>query len=96
MRRAVAFVQEAESTSRDPRWPAAMRFAAILMALLAVAVALFSFRFVAAVEGVWINVDPGIRGVVVAHPFEALTHGLVARVALRLGPFQFLTGIRRQ
>ncbi len=73
-----------------------MRFGAAMMALLAVLVALFSFRFVGAIEGVWIDVDPGIRGVVTAHPFEALTHFLIAPVALLLGPFQFLPGMRRR
>ena len=73
-----------------------MRFGAATMALLAVLVALFSFRFVGVTEGVWIDVDPGIRGVVTAHPFEALTHILIAPIALLLGPFQFLAGIRQR
>ena len=69
-----------------------MRFGAATMALLAVLVALFSFRFVGVIEGVWIDVDPGIRGVVTAHPFEALTHILIAPIALLLGPFSSLRG----
>ena len=64
------------------------------MALLAVLVALFSFRFLGVTEGVWLDVDPGIRAVVTAHPVEALSHVIVAPIALLLGPFQFLPGIR--
>ena len=73
-----------------------MRVGAATMAVLAVLVALFSFRFVGVIEGVWIDVDPGIRGVVTAHPVEALTHILIAPIALLLGPFQFLPGIRQR
>ena len=73
-----------------------MRSGLATMALLAVFVAVFSFRFVGAIEGIWIDVDPGIRGVVTAHPVEALTHILIAPIALLLGPFQFLPGIRQR
>ena len=73
-----------------------MRLGAATMALLAFLVALFSFRFVGAIEGIWIDVDPGIRGVVTAHPLEALTHILIAPVALLLGPVQFLPEVRRR
>ena len=66
------------------------------MTVLAVLVAVGSFRFVGLVEGIWVGVDPGIRGVVTAHPVEALTHILVAPVALLLGPFQFMPDIRRR
>ncbi len=76
--------------------PARLRFGVTVMALLAVLVALFSFRFFGVLDGIWVDVDPAIRRVVTAHPFEALTHILVAPLALLLGPVQFLPAIRRR
>ena len=64
------------------------------MAVLAVGVALFSLRFAGAPAQVWLGIDPDIRRVVVAHPVEALTLMLVAPVALLLGPWQFVPGLR--
>ncbi len=84
------------SVDEDRRHVARGRYGAVAMALLAGLVALFSFRFFGVIYGVWVDVDPAIRGVVTAHPVEALTHILVAPVALLLGPFQFLPAIRRR
>lgn len=64
------------------------------MAVLAAAVALYSLRFAGAPAQLWLGVDADIRRVVVAHPVEALTHVLVAPVALLLGPWQFVPGLR--
>jgi uncharacterized membrane protein len=72
-----------------------MRLGFITMALLATLVALYSFRFLGVLDGVWIGVDPGIRDVIMADPVEALSHMLVAPVALLLGPFQFIPGLRK-
>jgi hypothetical protein len=55
-----------------------MRLGFITMALLATLVALYSFRFLGVLDGVWIGVDPGIRDVIMADPVEALSHMLVA------------------
>jgi uncharacterized membrane protein len=64
------------------------------MALTSVAVALWSERFFAVFNGLWPFIDPGIRGVVTAFPAPALTHMLIAPLALLLGPFQFIEAIR--
>ncbi len=52
--------------SEAPDGHVVTRLAIAKMALLAVSIALFSFRFVGVLEGMWIHVDPGIRGVVTA------------------------------
>jgi len=64
------------------------------MLVTAVAVALWSERFFAVFSGAWPFIDAGIRGVVTAFPVRALTHMLIAPVALLLGPFQFIRAIR--
>ncbi|MEI9989733.1 MAG: DUF2306 domain-containing protein [Rhizomicrobium sp.] len=64
------------------------------MAFLAVGVALYSFRFAAVPAHVWLGIDDGIRGVIARVPLQALTHMIVAPVALLVGPFQFFTSIR--
>jgi uncharacterized membrane protein len=64
------------------------------MAITSVAVALWSERFFAVFNGLWPFIDPGIRGVVTAFPVRALTHMLIAPLALLLGPFQFIKALR--
>ena len=64
------------------------------MLVTAVAVALWSERFFAVFSGLWPFIDTGIRGVVTAFPIRALTHMLIAPLALLLGPFQFIGSIR--
>jgi hypothetical protein len=71
-----------------------MRLCMIIIALLAALVALYSFRFFGVLNGVWFGVDPGIREVIAGDPVGALTHMLVAPVALLLGPFQFIPRLR--
>ena len=70
------------------------RFGLVFMAVTAIAVALWSERFVAVFNGLWPLIDPGIRSVVTAFPARALAHMLVAPLALLLGPFQFIPSIR--
>jgi len=70
------------------------RLGLVVMAVSAVAVALFSFRFVGVLVDMWPGIDPGIRGVIERAPVQALGHMLVAPVALLLGPFQFFPGLR--
>ena len=62
-----------------------MRLGFVIMALLAALVALYSFRFFGVLDGVWVNVDPGIRDVIVADPVGALAHA----GALRNAPESF-------
>jgi uncharacterized membrane protein len=70
------------------------RFGLWTMAFLAAGVALYSLRFAAVPAHLWLGVDAGIRGVVERVPLQALTHMIVAPVALFVGPFQFVPGLR--
>jgi uncharacterized membrane protein len=72
--------------------PARLGF--VFMAVTSIGVALWSGRFVAVFNGLWPFIDPGIRSVVSAFPGRALTHMLIAPLALVLGPFQFMSSIR--
>lgn len=65
-----------------------------LMAVLAAGVALYSLRYYGALTDSWLDVDPNIRAVITQVPIQALTHMLIAPVALLLGPFQFFPGLR--
>jgi uncharacterized membrane protein len=65
-----------------------------IMALLAVSVALYSLRFYGVLAGNWLDIDPGIREVMARVPVQALTHMLIAPIALLLGPFQFYPKLR--
>jgi hypothetical protein len=64
------------------------------MALLAVAIALQSMRYMAVPWGVWLAVGDDIRRVIEHVPIQMLTHAVVAPFALLTGPFQFLPGLR--
>jgi hypothetical protein len=66
------------------------------MIALSVATALFSLRYYAVPFGAWLQIDPGIRGVIEKVPAPALAHMLAAPVALLVGPFQFWPGLRAQ
>ena len=70
------------------------RFGLWTMAILAVGVAVQSMRFLAVPAHIWIGIDAGIRGVVERVPLQALTHMIVAPIALFVGPFQFIPGLR--
>jgi hypothetical protein len=65
-----------------------------IMAILAAGVALYSLRYYGVIVDSWLDVDPKIRVVVTNVPIQALTHMLIAPVALLLGPLQFFPGIR--
>jgi hypothetical protein len=73
-------------------WPA--RLALAVMAASAVGVAIFSFRFFAVLFNVWPVIDVAIRSVIQATPITALTHMLIAPIALLVGPFQFFPRLR--
>jgi uncharacterized membrane protein len=64
------------------------------MSVLAIGVALFSVRYAATFGDLWLGIDPKIRALIETHPFEALGHMLVAPIALFVGPWQFLPGLR--
>jgi uncharacterized membrane protein len=65
-----------------------------IMAFLAAGVALYSLRYYGALTDSWLDVDPNIRAVITQVPIQALTHMLIAPVALLLGPFQFFSRLR--
>jgi uncharacterized membrane protein len=65
-----------------------------IMALLAAGVALYSLRYYGALGDRWLDVDPKIHAVITQVPARALTHMLIAPVALLLGPFQFFSRLR--
>jgi uncharacterized membrane protein len=64
------------------------------MTFLAVAVALYSLRYFGAFAHLWLDVDPKLRAVIALVPVQALTHMLIAPIALALGPFQFYPALR--
>ena len=64
------------------------------MGALAAVVALLSDRYAGVLAGLWLGIDPKLQALIEAHPFEALTHMLVAPIALIVGPWQFLPGLR--
>ena len=70
------------------------RFGLWTMAILAIAVAVQSMRFLAVPAHIWLGIDAGIRGVVERVPLQALAHMLIAPIALFVGPFQFMPNIR--
>src|ERR1700736_6441870 len=65
-----------------------------IMAFLAAGVALYSLRYYGVLADSWLDVDPKIRAVIAQVPVQALTHMLIAPIALVLGPFQFFPGLR--
>ncbi len=66
----------------------------VMMAILAAAVALYSLRYYGALVDGWLDVDLKIRAIIEHVPIQALTHMLIAPVALLLGPFQFFPRLR--
>jgi hypothetical protein len=65
-----------------------------VMAVLALVIGLFSLRFLAVPFGVWPFLDAGIRRAIVPIPFAALTHLVIAPIALLVGPLQLHAGFR--
>src|SRR5579859_1442966 len=64
------------------------------VAFTSVATALWSERFLGVFLHLWVPVDAGIQQVITHFPFRALTHMVVAPLALLVGPFQFISAIR--
>jgi len=65
-----------------------------IMLVLATIVAVHALRYYAALENVWLGIDPNIKAVILRVPLQALTHMLIAPAALILGPLQFFPGLR--
>jgi uncharacterized membrane protein len=70
------------------------RFGLGFMAVSSVGVALYSLRYYGVALGHWPLVDVGIQRVIENVPLQALTHMLIAPIALLLGPLQFLSSLR--
>jgi hypothetical protein len=70
------------------------RYVLNFMVVTSVLVALYSLRFVAELGGYHLMVDLGIQSVIARVPVQALTHMIVAPLALLLGPLQFLPKLR--
>jgi len=70
------------------------RFGYGFMTVTAVLVAVWSLRYVGALFDVWVAIDTSLRGLVARIPLSALTHMLIAPIALFVGPLQFLPKLR--
>jgi uncharacterized membrane protein len=66
----------------------------VLMTASSAAVALYSWRYFAVLRGHGHLIDGGIRAVIEHVPLRALTHMLVAPIALLVGPLQFIPSLR--
>lgn len=74
---------------------ALMRSGLIAMIALSVLTGLYSLRFAGVPFQLWLGIDRDIAGVIHHVPLQALTHMIVAPIALLSGPFQFIQGLRR-
>ena len=64
------------------------------MVVSAVIIALYSLRFYGVPFGHWALMDPRMRDLITTIPFKALTHMLIAPLALLSGALQFLPSLR--
>jgi len=71
-----------------------VKFGRTTLALLAIGVGLHALRYTAVPANIWLGVDHGIRGVIERVPLQALTHMIVAPIALLTGPWQFIPQLR--
>jgi uncharacterized membrane protein len=70
------------------------KFGVGFMVVSAVIIALYSLRFYGVPFGHWARVDPSMRELITEIPFKALTHMLIAPLALLSGALQFLPSLR--
>jgi uncharacterized membrane protein len=70
------------------------KFGVGFMVVSAVIIALYSLRFYGVPFGHWALMDPRMRDLITAIPFRALTHMLIAPLALLTGALQFLPRLR--
>ncbi len=71
-----------------------VRFGRYTLAFLAAGVGIYALRYAAVPADIWLGVDQGIRGVIEKVPLQALTHMIVASIALLTGPWQFIPQLR--
>jgi len=71
-----------------------VRFGRYTLAFLAAGVGIYALRYAAVPADIWLGVDQGIRGVIEKVPLQALTHMIVAPIALLTGPWQFIPRLR--
>ncbi|RFB75685.1 DUF2306 domain-containing protein [Methylovirgula sp. 4M-Z18] len=64
------------------------------MAILATLIASHALRYYGVLGHVWLGIDPKLRAVIEHAPVQALTHMLIAPIALLVGPFQFYPQLR--
>lgn len=65
-----------------------------VMLVTATAIGLYSLRFFGVLGGHWLLIDGGIRRVIEQVPWSALTHMLIAPMALLVGALQFIPSLR--
>jgi hypothetical protein len=70
------------------------KFGVGFMVVSSVIIALYSLRFYGVPFGHWALMDPRMRDLITAIPFKALTHMLIAPLALLSGALQFLPRLR--
>lgn len=70
------------------------RVSFLILTGLAVGVTLHAVRYYGVALHRWFDVDPRIRSMIERNPIGALTHVLVAPIALLLGPIQFSGRLR--
>jgi hypothetical protein len=70
------------------------KFGVGFMVVSAVIIALYSLRFYGVPFGHWALMDPRMRDLITAIPIKALTHMLIAPLALLSGALQFLPRLR--
>jgi hypothetical protein len=70
------------------------KFGIGFMVVSSVMIALYSLRFYGVPFGHWALMDPRMRELITAIPFRALTHMLVAPLALLCGALQFIRRLR--
>lgn len=71
-----------------------VRYSRYTLLLLAMGVAVQSFRYAAVPWHIVLGVDDAIRGVMERVPLQFLTHAIVAPIALLVGPLQFFPRLR--
>ncbi len=64
------------------------------MVFFAAVIAIHALRYYGTLGNVWFHIDPRLRAVIQQAPVQALTHMLIAPIALFVGPFQFYPRLR--
>jgi len=64
------------------------------MVFFAAVIAIHALRYYGALGNIWFDIDPKLKAVIRHAPVQALTHMLIAPIALFVGPFQFYPRLR--